>query len=429
MTTHPRSPFLSLVLLPTVLACAAEQTPDEAPASGEPVVEETKEPAPGFASGLDALADGDGAALEGRRVALLTNDAARDVAGLPAWEILADLEGVELVRLYTPEHGLGADAHGAVSDDVEPVTGLEIVSLYGGRRAPEPAELAGLDALVYDLPDVGVRFYTYTSTLYLCLEACREAGIPLVVLDRPCPPGDGVAGPLPTGLGDNFVGLVPLPVLYGMTPGETARWIAGELLPGVVVEVVPLTGYKPGAVFDEQSPPPPWRATSPNLPRLSGVLLYPGLGLFEPTALSVGRGTDSPFEVLGAPWLDAAALADHWTEHVPGARFETTTFTPSAPSDGRHNGATCQGVRVVVEDREAFEPLGLALWGYDFLGRRHPGRTALEPRFLRRMLGVDDLRRVFDGEADPVVIWTAWLEDTAAFESRREPYLLYGNAD
>ncbi|MBD3372007.1 MAG: DUF1343 domain-containing protein [Candidatus Coatesbacteria bacterium] len=429
MTTQPRFLHPSLALLLAALSCAAEQTPDEAPASGEPVVEETKEPAFGFATGLDVLADGDGAALDGRRVALLTNDAARDVAGLPAWEILADLEGVELVRLYTPEHGLGADAHGAVSDDVEPVTGLEIVSLYGGRRAPEPAELAGLDALVYDLPDVGVRFYTYTSTLYLCLEACREAGIPLVVLDRPCPPGDGVAGPLPTGLGDNFVGLVPLPVLYGMTPGETARWIAGELLPGVVVEVVPLNGYKPGAVFDEQSPPPPWRATSPNLPRLSGVLLYPGLGLFEPTALSVGRGTDSPFEVLGAPWLDAAALADHWTEHVPGARFETTTFTPSAPSDGRHDGATCQGVRVVVEDREAFEPLGLALWGYDFLGRRHPARTALKPRFLRRMLGVDDLQRVFDGEADSVVIWTAWLEDTAAFESRREPYLLYGNAD
>lgn len=397
-------------------------------ADGEAVVPEpASEAAPTapFATGLDALLAADCTALAGRRIGLVVNDAARNAAGEAAWELLAAAENVELARLYSPEHGLGADRSGAVGDTVEPATGLEIVSLYGERRAPDPAELAALDALVYDLPDVGVRFYTYTSTLYLCLEACREAGIPLVVLDRPNPLGNAVSGPLPPGVADSFVGKLPLPVRYGLTPGETARWIAGELLPGAEVEVAPLTGYDPAAYLDAQTPAPPWRPTSPNLPRLAGVVCYPGTGLFEPTNLSVGRGTERPFEVLGAPWLDAVGLRDVWTENCPGADYRVVEFTPRAPSDGKHAAATCRGVEISVDDRNAFDPLRLAVYGYAYLGRRHPDRTRPQTAFLRAMLGDDALGRVFAGELEPAALLDTWAADAAAFTEQRRPCLLY----
>ena len=363
--------------------------------------------------------------LDGRRVALVCNAASVDASDTPSWEILGRAGNVELAWLYAPEHGLGADSFGDLADTVEGATGLEVKSLYGRGRAPDPADLKLLDALVYDLADAGVRFFTYTSTLYLCLAACREAGIPLVVLDRPCPLGARVSGPLPDALSDSFVGKLPIPIRYGLTPGELARWIAGELLPGARVEVVGLDGYAPEKYLDEQAGGPVWRPPSPNLTRLEGALVYPGVGLFEPANLSVGRGTDAPFERVGAPWLDAEGLALYWEAHCPGAAYTVTEFTPRAPSDGRYDGEACRGVGITVTDRNTFDPLRLAVYGYDFLAVRHAGTLTVDQAYLRRMVGDDSLDRLIAGDIGAGELLDRWADDAGRFAASVEPYRLY----
>ncbi|MCX7022843.1 MAG: DUF1343 domain-containing protein, partial [bacterium] len=364
-----------------------------------PVADPAPDTAPfPFRTGVEVLAESGFAALDGRRVALVCNAASVDESGTPNWEIIGRAENVELAWLYAPEHGLGADSFGDLGDTVERATGLEVKSLYGRGRAPNPADLRLLDALVYDLADAGVRFFTYTSTLYLCLSACREAGVPLVVLDRPCPLGARVSGPLPDGVSGSFVGKLPVPIRYGLTPGELARWIADELLPGARVEVVGLDGYAPESVFDEQAGGPTWRPPSPNLVRFEGALDYPGVGLFEPANLSVGRGTDRPFERVGAPWLDAEGLALYWEAHCQAAASAVALFTPPAPSDGRYDGEACRGVEITVTDRNTFDPLRLAVYGYAFLAVRHAGTLTVDRTYLRRMVGDDSLGRLIAGE-------------------------------
>lgn len=412
---------LSSILL--AAACGGEG--GETPRS-DPATETTFETAPApLLTGLEVLA-GDGfSALDGRRVALVCNAASVDATGTPSWEILARAENVELAWLYAPEHGLGADSFGDRADTVEGATGLAVKSLYGRGNAPDPSDLRLLDALVYDLADVGVRFFTYTSTLYLCLAACREAGIPLVVLDRPCPLGSRISGPLPDDIARSFVGKLPIPVRYGLTPGELARWIAGELLPGARVEVVPMEGYDPQKYLDEQAGGPAWRPPSPNLTRLEGAVAYPGVGLFEPANLSVSRGTDAPFERVGAPWLDAEGLALYWEAHCPGAVYTVVELTPRSPSDGRYDGLVCRGVEVTVTDRNTFDPLRLAVYGYDFLAVRHAGTLAVDRTYLRQMVGDDSLGRLIAGEIGPDALLDRWAADAERFVAAVEPYRLY----
>jgi uncharacterized protein YbbC (DUF1343 family) len=408
-------------LLSVLLVTACGDEGGEVPGA-DPVVEEP--PAP-LRTGLDVLAGEGFSALDGRRVALVCNAASVDASGRPDWEVLAGAENVELAWLYAPEHGLGADSFGDLSDMVEGATGLEVRSLYGRGRAPDPDELKRLNALVYDLADVGVRFFTYTSTLYLCLEACREAGIPLVVLDRPCPLGARVSGPRPESVSRSFVGKLPVPIRYGLTPGELARWIADELLPGARVEVVAMENYDPQKYLDEQAGGPAWRPPSPNLVRLEGAAVYPGTGLFEPANLSVGRGTERPFEWVGAPWLDAEGLAAYWEAHCPGADYAVAEFTPRAPSDGRYDGEACRGVEVAVTDRGLFDPLRLAVYGYDFLAVRHAGRLTVDRTYLRRMVGDDSLGGLVAGETGADALLGRWVADAGRFAAAVEPYRLY----
>ncbi len=388
--------------------------------------EETTEPesVEEFLLGIERLERDGFAELAGMRVALVTHAAATDRRGVPVWRLLDEADEIEVAFLYAPEHGLSASLHGELGDSA--TERLAVKSLYGGSRAPDPAELKDLDALLYDLSDVGTRFYTYTTTLYLCMESCREAGIPLIVLDRPNPLGDTVAGALPEELQSSFVGKLPIPVRYGLTAGELARWIVGELLPGAEVRVLAMTGYEAGRYLDEQSEGQlPWNPPSPNLPRLEGAVLYPGLGLFEPANLSVGRGTECPFELVGAPWLDAAGLADYWSANCPGASFEVTEFTPKQPSDGRYDQRLCQGVSITITDRRLLDPLRLAVYGYDFLARHHGDRLTLETRFLNRMVGDDSLSRLALGEITPEELLTLWAAEAASFTEQAAQYRLY----
>jgi len=237
--------------------------------------------------------------------------------------------------------------------------------------------------------------------------------------------GARIGGPLPDGVSSSFVGKLPVPIRYGLTPGELALMIAGELLPGAEVEIVQLTGYNPLGYYDEQADEPDWRPPSPNLPRFEGALVYPGVGLFEPANLSVGRGTRSPFGMIGAPWLDAEGLALYWEVHCPGAVYTEVEFTPRRPSDGRYDGEPCRGVEILVTDRRLFDPLLLAVYGYDFLTVRHAGALSVDVRYLQRMVGDDSLGRLIAGGIGAEELLALWRTGADDFAESVEPYRLY----
>ncbi|MDQ8164098.1 MAG: DUF1343 domain-containing protein [Gemmatimonadota bacterium] len=286
-----------------------------------------------------------------RRIGMVTNDAARPAAdpSLPS-RVALRAAGVPLVRLFGPEHGLQRTAAdgASVEDGRDAFTGLPVVSLYGARMRPTAAQLGDLDLVLFDVPDVGARFYTYTWTLYHLLAACEAAGVPVMVLDRPNPLGGvlGAAeGPVMDADCRSFVGEDAIPVRHGLTLGELARLWQRERFPQVALDVVPCRGWRTGAAWPATGVP--WVPTSPAMPTFASAVWYPGLCLFEATNLSVGRGTTMPFQWVGAPWLDAAAVvAELSALGLPGARFVVATATPTS----QHAGVPCQGVRVLVDD-------------------------------------------------------------------------------
>jgi uncharacterized protein YbbC (DUF1343 family) len=285
-----------------------------------------------------------------RRIGMVTNDAACP-AGDPslASRVALRAAGVPLVRLFGPEHGLQRTAAdgAAVEDGRDALTGLPVVSLYGARMRPTAAQLADLDLVLFDVPDVGARFYTYTWTLYHLLAACEAAGVPVLVLDRPNPLGGVLAaaeGPVMAADCRSFVGEDAIPVRHGLTLGELARWWQRERFPQVALDVVPCSGWRTGAAWPATGVP--WVPTSPAMPTFASAVWYPGLCLFEATNLSVGRGTAMPFQWVGAPWLDAAAVVAAMSAlGLPGARFVAAMATPTP-----YAGVPCQGVRVLVDD-------------------------------------------------------------------------------
>ena len=300
-----------------------------------------------------------------RRIGMVTNDAACP-AGDPslASRVALRAAGVPLVRLFGPEHGLQRTAAdgAAVEDGRDALTGLPVVSLYGARMRPTAAQLADLDLVLFDVPDVGARFYTYTWTLYHLLAACEAAGVPVLVLDRPNPLGGVLAaaeGPVMAADCRSFVGEDAIPVRHGLTLGELARWWQRERFPQVALDVVPCSGWRTGAAWPATGVP--WVPTSPAMPTFASAVWYPGLCLFEATNLSVGRGTAMPFQWVGAPWLDAAAVVAAMSAlGLPGARFVAAMATPTPASAGPsagvpyagvpYAGVPCQGVRVLVDD-------------------------------------------------------------------------------
>jgi uncharacterized protein YbbC (DUF1343 family) len=350
----------------------------------------------------------------------VTNHTGRDLAGRATIDVLAKAEGVTLVALFSPEHGIREAADEKVADAKDEKTGLPIYSLYGERRKPTAETLKGIDTLVYDIQDAGCRFYTYISTLELLLEAGAENKVRVVVLDRPNPLGGvAVEGPVLDAGRESFVGCHPLPVRHGLTVGELAKLFNAERKLGCDLEVIAMEGWKRGDLFDRTGLH--WVNPSPNLRGLTAALLYPGIGLLETTNVSVGRGTDRPFEWVGAPWLDgnklAAALA---RQDLRGVRFVPLQHTPTFST---HKDKVCDGVQILVDDWSRFQPLRTGLAIACELRRLYPDDWKVEryDTLLSNRATFESLKKGGTWQE----LEKGWQSELAKFEERRKQYLLY----
>lgn len=304
--------------------------------------------------GIDVLIQRDFAPLRGKRIGLVTNHTGLTADGQATVDVLHHAPEVELKALFGPEHGIRGMLDEKIADGRDERTGLPVYSLYGETMRPKPDQLAGLDALVFDIQDIGCRFYTYISTLGNCLEEASRAEIQVVVLDRPNPiRGDRVEGPLSDSGEHTFTAWHPVPIRHGLTVGELGRLFNVERKIGAELEVVPCEGWRRSKWWDETGLT--WTNPSPNMRSLTQALLYPGVGLLETTNLSVGRGTDTPFEVIGAPWLDGRSWAKALNSAgLKGVRFVPVRFVPKASV---FQGVMCGGINLVVTDRVVFSPI------------------------------------------------------------------------
>jgi uncharacterized protein YbbC (DUF1343 family) len=375
-------------------------------------------------AGVDALVADGFRPIAGKRIGLVTNATGRARDGRSTIEVLISEEakkaGVKLTALFSPEHGILSDSDAKVADQIDPTTGLAIHSLYGERRRPLPEELAGLDALVFDIQDVGTRFYTYlTTSAYLQPEVAR-AKIPLVVLDRPDPIGGArVEGPLADPDRISFTVPHTIPVRYGMTPGELALLYDDEQKIGAEIEVVKMRGWARGLWYDETGLE--WVNPSPNMRSPTEAVLYPGIGLLETTNVSVGRGTDTPFEVIGAPWLDGRRLvAVLSARKIPGVAFTPIHFTPVSSTFA---GERCGGVRFTVTDRDALSPVPLGLEIAVALRDVFPVDWKRE-KFLDLLANRDTFDRLQRGETAESIV-RSWEKGLEEFRKRRAKFLIY----
>ena len=347
--------------------------------------------------------------------------------------LLGEARGVRLVRLFAPEHGLwgAAQDHAAIASDRDPATRLPVVSLYGARREPTPAMLAGLDALVVDLQDVGARYYTFQWTMALAMRACARAGVRVVILDRPNPLGGAVVeGNVPDPAFASFVGLYPLPARHGFTIGEVARWLALRHGLRPALTIVDMRGWRRAMLWEDTGVP--WVAPSPNMPTPDTALVYPGGCLVEGTNLSEGRGTTRPFEWVGAPYLNAHTYAATLESlRLPGVAFRPVRFAPTFHKWARR---TCDGVQLHVTDRARFKPFLTNLALIDAARRLAPrGFAWRKPpyEFERRLLpidillGTDRIRRALERGASLAALERGWARDLSQWRRQRRPALAY----
>jgi uncharacterized protein YbbC (DUF1343 family)/CubicO group peptidase (beta-lactamase class C family) len=369
-------------------------------------------------NGIDHLEAERYAPLRGMRVGLITNHTGIDRAWNPTIDLLRSAPDVTLVSLFSPEHGIRGTVDANVSDAVDAASGLPVHSLYGETRKPKSEHLAALDALVFDIQDVGTRFYTYISTMGLAMEAAAAAHVKFVVLDRVNPIGGAdFEGPLLHGE-ESFVAWHSLPIRHGMTVGELARMFNEERHIGADLTVIPLTRWRRELWMDDAGLP--WINTSPNMRSVTEAGLYPGIGILE-FAVSVGRGTETPFEVLGTPYIDGATLARELTAmSLPGIRFEATTFTPSTSNFAKQQ---CGGVRMTITDRRSLRPVATGVAIALVLHRLYPNDFALDK--LAPLLRDPATLEAIRADRPLTEIVSMWREDEAAFALRRAKYLLY----
>lgn len=375
---------------------------------------------PKVETGIDRLEAEEFSSLAGLRVGLVTNESARDGQGRRTIDVLAKAPGVRLVALFTPEHGLGANQETKIEDSVDPASGVPIYSLYGHDRRPTDAALKQLDAFVVDLQDVGVRFFTYASTMAYVMEAAAPLDIPVFVLDRPNPiDADIIEGPISEGSNHSFTGYLSMPLRHGMTLGELARFFNQENRIGAKLTIVAMQNYRRGSWFDETGLA--WISPSPNLPSLEAATLYPGVGLIEGANISVGRGTSRPFALVGAPWIDGNRLARELQRHaISGIAFEPASFTPTKD---RYAGHLCHGVSLLLTDRRALDLGRLGLELIAALHRLYP--VEFEIARTRGLVGSIAAYDAIAGGTDPRDVNERSRAEIENFRKLRNKYLLY----
>jgi uncharacterized protein YbbC (DUF1343 family) len=431
-----------LALLPLLMACAQATVPSTsvgnssaataarssdgaqagAPAASLDVPSSTAAATPAAAPqlGLDVLAAEDFARLRGARVALLTNDTARAADGTRCLDVLAAAPGVSVVALFTPEHGQAANKDEPIADTVDARWSIPVYSLYGKQTSPNPKLLRGVDAVVVDLPDAGVRFYTYASTLHGMLRVAAKLGLRVLLLDRPNPlDAVTIAGPMLHPSEASFVNHHNLPIRHGMTLGELAEMIDADEHLGLELDVVRMQGYRRSAYFDETGLR--WWPPSPNLRTVEQAVLYPAVALVEGTNVSVGRGTEHPFEVMGAPWGDAEGLLTTLQGYgLAGVSFSAVRFKPNA---GPYAGKDCSGVSLRVTDRALFEPVrtGIAL----ALSLRRLHRAQWKTTRLHEIIGQPAVTSAILALRPLSEIEALYEDELEAFRSKRQKYLLY----
>ena len=371
-------------------------------------------------TGIDVLERDGFKQLAGLKIGLVTNHTGRNREGRATIDVLNKAPGVRLVALFSPEHGIRGLADEKISDSKDEATGLPIYSLYGETRRPKPEQLRDIDALVYDIQDVGARFYTYISTLGHIMEEAAKKKIPVFVLDRPNPIG-GVDVEGPTADSDklSFISYHTIPTRHGLTVGELAQLFNRQRKIGADLRVIKMDGWRRSMWFDETNLT--WINPSPNMRSLTEATLYPGVGLLETTNVSVGRGTDTPFEIVGAPWIQGDKLADYLNQRtIPGVRFVPLRFTPKASV---FKDEPCGGVNIIITDRGAFRPLLTGIEMALALRKLYPNDWQVD-KYLRLLVNADTLERIKRGEAASEIV-NSWNSSLQEFRQARAEILLY----
>jgi uncharacterized protein YbbC (DUF1343 family)/CubicO group peptidase (beta-lactamase class C family) len=371
-------------------------------------------------TGIDVLERDGFKQMANMRIGLVTNQTGRDRAGHSTIDVLFKAPNVKLVALFSPEHGIRGLADEKVSDTKDEQTGLPIYSLYGESRRPKPEQLKDLDALVYDIQDVGARFYTYISTLGNVIEEAGKAKLPVFILDRPNPiNGADVEGPIADADKLSFTAYYPIPVRHGMTVGELARLYNDDKKLGADVRIIQLENWRRAMWFDSTNLS--WINPSPNMRSLTEAALYPGIGLLETTNVSVGRGTDTPFEVIGAPWLNGPKFASYLNaRRIPGVRFIPIRFKPSTSV---FKNEDCGGVNVVITDRERFKSVATGIEIAVALHSLFPADWKVDS-YSRLLVNADALERLKRG-ATPEELTQSWRAPLEIFRKKRAAVLLY----
>jgi len=395
---------------------------------------------PSVRTGLDVVVAGGFSEFKGKRVGIITNQTGSDRERRHIADLFHEADEVELVALFGPEHGIRGDieAGAKVATRVDANTGVTVYSLYGETRKPTPEMLKNIEALIFDMQDAGARFYTYISTMSLAMEAAAELKIPFYVLDRPNPIGEIVEGPALDPAHRSFVGIHPIALRHGMTIGELAQMFNGEgwlqigtkAAPQTIkadLHIIKMEGWRRDMFFDETGLP--WIMPSPNMTSPVTALLYPGIGLLEATNFSEGRGTRSPFEKVGAPWVDSGKLIERLQDRVPGIYLRPIDFIPvdlpGKAMNPKFKGTGCRGLQLDATQPRTFQSVAFGIHLLCALQEMYPKKFVLNENRMARMSGQIWVAKMILAGKKPAAILERMEKETQAFRELRQKYLLY----